>query len=189
MTPSFSHDERRARAVDRLCELTSIGAGHAAGALATLLGRPIEMSVPRVILGDLADGVTSESAGDPRSWSGVFFDVLGGPGGTLALLLPPDAREAALAAMLGAEPRNEAQAASALSELGNVLVSHTLSAIGDTIGSVVLPSPPDLALRDAPASLARRLSREGAPLRIEIALHDRADGIRASLLYAPQARV
>jgi chemotaxis protein CheC len=196
MTTEPSHDGSRTAAVDRLCELTSIGAGHAAGALATLLARPIEMSVPRAHGGDPAEELADDLAGDPSAWSGVLFDVTGGPGGSLALLFPPATHEAVLGALLGAEPRDARQAASALSEVGNILISHVVSAIGDTIGEVVLPSTPDLALRDAPAAWARRLrervSRAGgdgaARVRswIDVELRDRARNVRARLAYVPE---
>ena len=147
MSAVSHHDESRARAVDRLCELTSIAAGHAAGALATLLARPFEMSVPkaRVLEPGRADvALATRLGGDVRAWSGALFEVNGGLGGTLAVLFPPASRDALLAALLGDSAGIEPQAESALREVGNIVSSHALSAMGALLGVSVLPSTPQL---------------------------------------------
>ena len=68
--------------VDRVRELTSIGAGHAATAFARLVGRPCQMCVPTVKL------LRAESAAVPfaasvedderRGMTGIFFEIEGG---------------------------------------------------------------------------------------------------------------
>ncbi len=193
MTAVAHHDESHDHAVDRLRELASIGAGHAAGALATLLARPFEMRVPqaRVLEVGSADAAfATRLGGDTREWSGVLFDVLGGLGGTLAVLFPPRSRDALLAALLGDAAGIEPQAESALREVGNIVASHALSAIGELLGASVLPSTPQLELHGAPRELARRVAArtgERPTLRIEVELCDRAKAIRALLVYAPDA--
>ena len=62
--------------LDRLCELANVGAGHAATALARLVGRPIRMSVPRVRMGTASTGATPLAADD--AW--IFFEVQGAHG-------------------------------------------------------------------------------------------------------------
>ena len=47
--------------LDRLCELANVGAGHAATALARLVGRPIRMSVPCVRMGTASADVPPDS--------------------------------------------------------------------------------------------------------------------------------
>ncbi len=190
MTALARHDRAREGLADRLGELASIGAGHAAGALATLLGRPFEMGVPSVRV--LAPGEAVPFAHDERAFTGVLFSVRGGPGGELALLLAPADREALLAALLGGGASVAAQAASALSEVGNIVASHALSAVGDLLGETVLPSPPELALHDGARALARRVgARTGSRpvVSIEVELSARAGGLRALLAWVPEAIV
>ena len=191
MTDLATHDPERERVVDRARELTNIGAGHAAGALAGLIGRPCEMRVPRVRLlsADRIDApFASDLGGRESDWSGVLFEVEGGFGGVLAVLFPPSARERLLATLLGPRARVKAQAESALREVGNILASHAVSALGDALGVTVMPSIPILAMHDAPAALARLVAprdSERPALRIEVEICDRARELRALLAYVP----
>ncbi|HEY8122908.1 MAG TPA: chemotaxis protein CheC [Myxococcota bacterium] len=193
MTAAAHHDEAQARAVDRLCELTSIGAGHAAGALATLLARPIEMGLPAARLleaGDRGAELAARLGCEAREGTGVLFDVVGGLGGTLALLLTPASRGALLRMLLGESAGAPLQAESALREVGNILASHALSAIGELLGVVVLPSPPQLALVDGTGAFAAGVAEragERPVLCIEVELFDRGDVLRALLVWAPEA--
>ena len=194
MTTAAPHGHSRARAADRLCELASIGAGHACGALATLLVRPFVMGVPSARVVD-ASSIEAPFAtrlrADPREWCGVLFDVSGGPGGALALFLAPDARATLLRALLGERAGAAEHAESALCEVGNIVASHALSAIGDLLGATVLPSPPRFVAVDAARELARRVARGagGAVLRIEVELSDRAGAVNALLVWVPAEAV
>ena len=167
--------------IDRARELASIGAGHAASALAGLTGRTCEMRVPSV---------------QPTSWpesdlTGVLFELTGGTGGVLALFFPTATRERLLDHLLGPErsrSRGRASADSALCELGNILASHAVNAVGETVGEVMLPSPPRLETTDAPAALAHLLAqrhREEPALRIETEIFDRTGELRGILVFVP----
>jgi chemotaxis protein CheY-P-specific phosphatase CheC len=191
MTATAHHDSARARAADRLRELASVGAGHACGALATLLARPFVMSVPEArVLAPRAIRApfATRLGGDERCWSGVCFDVSGGPGGALALFLAEDARTLLLAKLLGEHARDAKHAESALCEVGNIVASHALSAIGELVGAIALPSPPHFIATHATEAFAQRLAeraRDRALLRIEVELSDRAGELRALLVWAP----
>lgn len=176
--------------LDRMRELASIGAGHAANALAAMLGRPCTMRVPTVRLLSAervqAPCVAGDVGGADRM--GVFFELDGGPGGVVALLFPGEVRDRLIDSLLGDRGSDPEIAESALRELGNILVSHVASSIGDTIGAVIVPSIPVLAMRDAGAALAAllapRASRKGA-LRIETEIADRSRQIRGLLVFMP----
>ena len=179
--------------LDRVRELTSIGAGHAAGAFARVVGRPCRMRVPTVRLlraESLGSAFVASGRDDERrAMSGVFFEVEGGLGGVIALLLPEGSREHVVRALLrpsGAiAPEDEE---SALRELGNMLVSHAVSAMADTLGTRVLPSIPVLAMHDAVSALASLVALRcagGPALRVETEISD-AEGIyRGLLVYVP----
>jgi chemotaxis protein CheY-P-specific phosphatase CheC len=192
MTLAAHHDEPRARALDRLCELASVGAGHACGALAALLGRPFVMDVPEAhdLAAERPDAPFAARLGaDERDWCGVLFGVSGGPGGALGLFFAPAARAALLEALVGRRAEAGALAESALCEVGNIVASHALSALGELLGARVLPSPPRYAPQDAPREFAQlACERAGGPpaLRIEVELSDRAGELRALLVWVPR---
>ena len=169
--------------LDRARELASIGAGHAANALAQLTGRTCEMRVPTV---------RREGAGGPageHGMAGVLFEVEGGPGGVLALLFPAATCQHLLARLLGSACALDSPVArSALCEVGNILVSHAANALGETLGVTMLPSIPMLALEDARVALAALLARRGPErpdLRIESEICDRARELCSVFVFVP----
>jgi chemotaxis protein CheC len=168
--------------IDRLRELASIGAGHAAGALAQLVGRTCRMAVPTV------RSLVRSEEGDPAA-AGVIFQVEGGPGGLVALLFPAATRDALLAALAGREPEEVPRpfAESALAEVGNILVSHAVSAMADTLGVAMRPSVPLLAMEGGASLLAKRLSERsaGMALRLEAEISDPSGEMRSHLVFVP----
>ena len=186
--------EIRAADVDRVRELASIGAGHAANAFAALLGRTCSMRVPtvRVLPAERMDApfVANVRDDDRAGMVGVFFEVEGGLGGVLALLFSRAMRDRLIEQLAGAPGKQvpPETAESALREVGNILASHVVSAISDTLGVAVLPSIPLLALEDAPsafASLVALRQAERAALRIETEISDRHGDLRALLVFVP----
>jgi chemotaxis protein CheC len=180
-------------AIDRVRELSSIGAGHAATALGNLLGVVCRMRVPLVRVlpaARVGDPFVVLETEDDREASGVFFEVEGGLGGVLALLFSARTRDLLVSGLLG-QPAAEADpevAASALREFGNIAVSHVASAMADTIGVAVIPSVPLLVERDAQGALSALLSMrepDRATVRVETEIGDRAGEIRAALVYVP----
>ena len=175
--------------IDRVRELVSIGAGHAASALAGLVGRTCEMRVPTVRR--LAAREADPALAGERDLTGVLFELEGGTGGVLALLFPASTCVRLLERLLGpgrgAGPSDDA-AQSALCEVGNILASHAANAVGEMLGVPVLPSVPRLALTDAPGALASLVAarRPHEPtLRIEAEISDRARELRGILVLVP----
>lgn len=174
--------------IDRVRELVSIGAGHAAGALAGLVGRTCEMRVPTVQR--LAARQVDPELAAESDLSGVLFELEGGTGGVLALLFPASTCERLLDRLLGpgAGARGDEAARSALCEVGNILASHAANALGEMLGMPILPSIPQLALTDAPRALASLVAarRPQQPtLRIEAEICDRARELRGILVFVP----
>ncbi len=166
-------------AIDRYCELANIGAGHAAGALASMMGRPIRMRVPQVV--HRAPG-EARAVAEPAA--GIFFDVIGGIGGHFVVLLSREACTELVRSLLGEESLVSEEAVSALSEVGNVLASHALSAVADQLGSLVLPSIPDVVLDTPDAAFADRV---GDPTpQIENTLEDEQGRACGVLVWVPR---
>jgi chemotaxis protein CheC len=180
--------------VDLVRELTNIGAGHAATAFARLVGRPCRMCVPTVRL------LCAESAAIPfvasvrdderRGMTGIFFEIEGGLGGIVAVLLTPSSRDQLVEQLTGTRSNQVSPAISqsALQEFGNILASHVVSPMADALGVAILPSLPVLAMEDALEALARLvgLRQTGqAALRIETEISDRVGDFQSVLVFVP----
>ena len=125
--------------LDALRELANIGSGTAGTALSSLLGCPIELSVPSASALELADAV--EAAGEPEDlvW-GVVVPVSGQVDAT-ALLVIADADAATICAMLGVEADTDT-GRSALGEIGNIMVSSYVGALATMTGFELDLRPP-----------------------------------------------
>jgi chemotaxis protein CheC len=172
--------------LDRLTELTTIGAGHAATAFSQLAGKTIRMHVPRVLTGS-ADGPDGQPKPLDGGWStGVFFELDGCFDALVGILFRESARDGVVRQVLGAEPRealSEESIEAVLMELGNILVSRVASAIADTLSARLLPSIPVLAMEGGEEELGELISRRPGrhPLRVECEFGD-DDGILGGLL-------
>ena len=182
--------------VDRVRELTNIGAGHAANAFARLVGRPCRMRVPTVRL------LRAESAASPfvvsaqederRGMTGIFFEIEGGLGGIVAVLFSPSSRDQLVEQLTGTPPHQASPtlSQSALREFGNILASHVVSPMADALGVAILPSIPVLAMEDALDVLASLvgLRQKGQPaLRIETEISDRLQDFQSILVFIPDS--
>ena len=190
MARSRSSSRLEQDGLDRLRELLNIGAGHAAGAFAQLVGRSFWMQVPRVVALDASVPPGPDAIAD-ASWSratSVIFEVCGSIQGVVALLLPPAARDALVARLLGGDPGSSAPhlVDSALEELGNIVVSHVCSAIADTLGARLLPSVPELGQGRSPVA-ARLAAAGGASLRVETEIVELDGDVRGLLVFFPGA--
>lgn len=160
--------------LDALREVANIGCGHAASALSRLVGgRTVKIDVPRVLTASIEDiaelvggdgavvAVTLEIEGEVRGRMGVMWPLAHAR--SLAELLTGD--------VLEGDVVDDAAARSALAEVGNIVGSACLSAIGTLSRLRLLPSIPSLS-----ASTARAVA--------EAIISDAASGERAVVLEA-----
>ena len=182
--------------VDRVRELTNIGAGHAATAFARLVGRPCQMRVPtvRVLRAESAavPFVANMGDDDRRGLTGIFFEIEGGLGGIVAILFSPASRDQLVEHLTGMAIREAPPAISqsALREFGNILASHVVSPMADALGVAILPSIPVLAMEDALEVLGSLigLRQKGKPaLRIETEISDRRKDFQSLLVFVPDS--
>jgi chemotaxis protein CheC len=128
--------------LDALRELANIGSGNAATSLSSMLGRPVDVSVPKVQVLSLADAVSA--VGPPEDIvSAVLLGVVGEIEGNVLLIFGESDRTM-IAEMLGAAGDPEFEL-SALSEVGNIVGSAYLGALGTMTGLELEPSPPQSA--------------------------------------------
>jgi len=125
--------------------MAALGMQNAVRGLSTMLGRPIQMSVPRLSLVPLCE-VSSRVGGPEQEAVGIYLLVTGDLGGHVMLILPiADALrllDMVLEVPDGATQTLGTLERSALGEVGNVSTSLFLNAIADATGMVLRPSPP-----------------------------------------------
>jgi chemotaxis protein CheC len=127
--------------LDALRELANIASGTAATSLSQMLGREVDISVPKAFALPLADAV--DATGDPgEAVTGVALELEGSISGIVLLLIPPHGADT-LCELLGVEPGSEV-ADSALGEIGNILGASYLNALGAMTGLTLLPSTPQV---------------------------------------------
>jgi chemotaxis protein CheY-P-specific phosphatase CheC len=174
----FTDEER-----ERLYELTSIGASHASMAFAMLLNRAIAPSAPAFREAD--------EYGEDEAWStGVIFQADGELSGLVAILIHGDSRDLIEERLVRWEKYGDPHQTveSALRELGNIVASHTVSAIADRLGGRILLSVPLLVMEAADAALASMFRERGAEHCVECELTDSARDIQARLIFIPSPK-
>ena len=137
--------------LDALRELANIGSGTAGTALSTMLGKPIDINVPTVEALPVPEAV--EAAGDPAEprW-GVVVPMVGDLPGHVLLLFPQE-DAARLCELLGVDVDSE-DGRSALGEIGNILGTSYVNALGQMLGLETEPAPPMVVLDMLGAILA-----------------------------------
>lgn len=174
---------------DALAKACGIGMSHAATALSRLLGKPVRVGLPRLRIlepGSLAD---LEAMGE---MTGILLEIQGEVSGSILVLLAPVNARRLLELMLGklpvpGESWSELEA-SALQELGNILASACLHALGDQLGLTLLPSVPTLECGEAAALLDQLLghhAKGGTALMIDTTFSSTAPPLSGSLLLIP----
>lgn len=133
--------------LDALREISNIGMGHAATALSQLIGERVRLRVPQVSVTDIAQ-VPELLGGSERVVVGVTLQVLGDARGNILLIFPEISASQLLARLLGREETALAIdeiTGSTLKEVGNILASAYLNALGSLLHLTLIPSIPLLA--------------------------------------------
>lgn len=150
-----------------LTEVCSVGMHHAATALSQLMGKPVSIEVPRLV--PLEPGALQ-----PGEVTGLHLQILGNVRGSIVILLRQENARRLLELLLGklspaGGPLNELET-STLMEIGNILASACLNALGSTLKMTLLPSVPHLESGPAATVLAHALGH--APAKDAILMID-----------------
>lgn len=133
--------------LDALKEISNIGMGHAATALSQMIGQRINLRVPRVAVTEIRD-VPEHLGGAEAMMVGVTVQILGEARGSIMLLFPQESARHLLDCLLQREESALVMSelnVSALKEVGNILASAYLSAIGNLLHKTLIPSVPLLS--------------------------------------------
>lgn len=128
--------------LDALRELANIGSGTAGTALAQMLGRPVDISIPAALALPLADAVDAVGAAETPV-TAVLLPLQGDLDAVVLLVFPVDDAER-ICVLLGVEPDSEI-GLSALGEVGNILGSSYVGALAALTGLALEPEPPQTA--------------------------------------------
>lgn len=168
--------------LDALREISNVGMGNAATALSQMVSDTVELHVPAVTLADIAD-VPELIGGAERVVVGVTMQIHGDAGGNILLVFPEQSARRLVRQLLGQEvpgTRFDEMAESTLKEVGNILASSYLGAMGSLLNLMLIPSIPAIAHDMAGAVidyLLIELSEAGdQALMIETEFHGRKPG-------------
>jgi chemotaxis protein CheC len=194
-SPSLPEPERTAPLtqytdlqLDALRELANIGSGTASTALSSMLGRPVDITVPNTFVLPMADAVGA--MGDPESEAtGVALGVVGDMAASVLLLFTPsDAKQ--MCDLLGVEAGTEI-GESALMEIGNIVGTSYINALASMTGMAIEPTPPaiatDMLAAIVETVLAERAAAGDVALLLDSQLVVEGSDASISFLLVPDA--
>lgn len=143
--------------IDVLKEIGNIGAGNAATALSKMLGRKVDMEVPKVRIVEFRD-VSDILGGAEMTVVGILLNVSGDIKGNILFVLQIDAAHLLVNMLMGkplenTDDFNEIEI-SALKEIGNILSGSYISALSELTSLDIKPSVPNMAIDMAGAILS-----------------------------------
>ncbi|WP_405082608.1 chemotaxis protein CheC [Paenibacillus chitinolyticus] len=150
--------------LDVLKEIGNIGAGHAATALSTLLDKPVDMLVPKVMVLPFEE-IPEIVGGAEEVVLAIFLRVVGDAPGNMFFILNLESAKRMLFSLIGMELSESGEYTeleiSALNEIGNILAGSYLSSLADFTRLSMSPTVPSLAIDMAGAILSYGLLQFG----------------------------
>jgi len=157
---------------DALQEVGNIGAGNAANALAQMINKRVDINVPTVEMVELDEYANNISKKNEKllvAWSNVvgktratvltIFNINDAVDITSIIVDDRDKKQIDMRKKINKSSDFPELYRSAISELGHILGSHYVSAIGDLLGLRLMTEPPDMSV-DTGAQLFRILKEE-----------------------------
>jgi chemotaxis protein CheC len=148
--------------LDALREISSIAAGNTATSLSIMLGRKVNITVPKVEVESL-ENVPESLGGKENVANVVYFSVSGRVPGSIFLILPTPESLRLASALTGKAAAQtgslDEMGRSALKELGNITTGTYLSAISQVLGLRITHSVPGFASDMLGATLDGILAR------------------------------
>lgn len=140
--------------LDALKEIGNIGSGNAIAALANMLSKRINMSVPKVRIIDFKD-IATILGGEEELIVGIYLSLEDDIEGNIMFILDIDSAKNLLNMLLDKEVEElDELAMSALAEVGNIVSSSYVNALSALTGLKITVSVPSLAIDMAGAILS-----------------------------------
>ncbi len=175
--------------LDALRELGNIGVGHAATSLSQMLGKSVDMNVPRVIVAKVSELHKHVEA--ENIVAGVITalnDMENGEAGYLYITFP-DGSAKKIAEILLGDASDDEMVNSALMEIGNILSSSFCNATAEMLGITLLPTPPNFAIDYAmaviDAIIAQIAEKSEHVIIFETELKESEDAIEIFVMLIP----
>ena len=152
------------RQLDALREIGNVGMGHAATALSRLTRKTVYLNVPRVMVLDTTR--IPEFLGETeRMVAGIHLRMLGNAQGNILMIFPLENATKMLETLI---PRETSAGKaltelelSALKEVGNILASAYLNALGELLRMTLVPSVPVMSIDTVGAVVEQTLAEFG----------------------------
>jgi len=173
-------------------EISNVGVGNAATALSQMLNTSVEIRVPSIKLLDISD-VPEHLGGDDKAVLGMFLKMLGDASGNMLFIYPIESAERMVSLLLQQDLKGEELfselALSALKEVGNILASAYLSALGTMLNINLICSTPSISYDMAGAiidyTLIELCSSEDKALLVETEFFLRGDEVKGNFFLIP----
>jgi len=163
-----------------LQEMGNVGMGHAATALSQLINRRVELRVPTVSVVGLQD-VPALLGGPENLVVGVYMRVWGDAQGNVLLVFPNESAGVLVAELMGGSPATSGglpdDTLSAFQEVGNILASSFLAAMGTLLEITLFPSVPAVARDMAGAVVDQVLVELGSSSDICVVIETQFEGV------------
>ncbi|ADC65233.1 CheC, inhibitor of MCP methylation [Ferroglobus placidus DSM 10642] len=175
--------------LDVLREVGNVGVGNASTALSQLLGKTIEISVPRVIIAKLNE--IGEYIKPDEVIVGTVVglnDLENNTPGYLYLVFPSETSNK-IAEILVGDTSDKSMVESVVMEISNILASHFCDAIATMLNTVLIPTPPnyaeDYSIAVIDALIAKLAERSDSIIIFETELKDEQSVIDIILMLIP----
>ena len=188
----LSIDELNEIHLDVLREIGNIGAGNAATSLSQMLNAEVNMSVPKVRILDISDAATA-LGGPENPVVGILTKISGEIDGLMMFIVGQSFAGAVLESLLGEKQVSYAALTemqlSAISEIGNIMISAYLGSISTLSQMSIKSSVPAIAvdmvgaLLSAPAIEMRTVSDK--IIFIQEDFLSSADDITSNMMLIP----
>ncbi|MDU1414035.1 MAG: chemotaxis protein CheC [Clostridium sp.] len=175
--------------IDALREIGNIGLGNAATAMAQILGKEIQITVPRVnfiSLEDIFDKVNEETI-----VYAVVARVLGEAPGNILFMFDTEAMMKIASMLVGQQDGDDLNEMgySALGEIGNIIFATYMNAIGQVTGLKLFPSVPAVTRDIIGAVLSTTFIESGQyndyVLDIETGFSQENEDLRGDFYFIP----
>ena len=134
------YEDLNAMQIDVLREVGNIGSGNATTALSSMVGKMIDIEVPRVEVLDFNDAINAVG-GPEKVIAGILIRINGDVEGMIMFLFEQNLISLIVSTFFGTEPEdifhlNEAEI-SALNEMGNIMAGSYVNAIAQLAGMTI----------------------------------------------------